>query len=191
MTQFESFRQYLGTFLSVPPLEWLQMVQLLRLRQLKKDDFYYEQGQEFDEIGFVAKGLLYNFYTTESGKVHVKHFVDKGQPVAPYANLILETKTSFSCKALEDSTLITLKYADLQKLYARHSCWERMGRISAEKIFITHEARQLTFLSMTATERYEHFVKSQPDLHQRIPQYLIASYLGMSPISLSRIRKTF
>jgi CRP-like cAMP-binding protein len=188
MEPFEVFKNYLSTFLSVPPLEWLAMVKVLKLRQLEKDSFYYKQGEPFDEVGFVVKGALYNFYTTDSGDINVKTFRCEGQPVTCYTDLLLGIPASFSCKTLEKTTLIAIKYQDLVRLYDRHKCWERMGRLSAEKLFIEKEKRELEFLSMDAKQRYESFARQNPTLLNRAPQYLIASYIGISPASLSRIR---
>jgi CRP-like cAMP-binding protein len=188
MGQFEVFKNYLSMFLSVPPLEWAAMMKVLSFRQLERETFYYQQGETFDEIGFVIKGLLYNFYTTSSGDIYVKNFIPERQPVTCYTNLLLGTPASFSCKTLEKTTLITIKYKDLIYLYERHKCWEKMGRISAEKIFIEKEKRELEFLSMDAKQRYENFYRNNPTIVDRTPQYLIASYIGISPASLSRIR---
>lgn len=164
------------------------MVRCLRIKKLKKGEFYYKQGEHFDEVGFVLKGLLYNYYTNQDGEIFVKTFISEGQPVTCYSNLMTATPASFSAQTLEPTVLITLKYMDLQSLYSRHVCWERMGRISAEKLFIEKEKREFEFLSMDAKARYMSFVQRMPNLLNRIPQYLIASYIGVSAVSLSRLR---
>ena len=188
MTQFDSLKTYLSTFVSVPPMEWFHFVKLLGLKRVPKDSLYYRQGEKFDEIGFVVKGLLYNYYTMEDGKYLVKKFLFEGNPVTCYSDLIRGTPASFSCKALEDCLLITLKYKDLEELYKRHACWERLGRISAEVLFADKEKREFDFLSKDAKGLYASFVQDTPDLVNRVPQYLIAAYIGVSAVSLSRIR---
>lgn len=188
MEPINVFRTYLGKLVSIPPLEWVFIARHLRLRKLVKDQFYYQQGQDFDEIGFVVKGLLYNFYTKTDGQVHVKNFISEGEPVTCYSNLIAGTPASFSCKTLEDTILVTLNYKVLLQMYDRHTCWERMGRVSAEKLFALKEQRELNFLSMDTRDHYLSFVEECPQLANRIPLYLIASYLGVSAVSLSRIR---
>jgi len=77
----------------------------------------------------------------------------------------------------------------LQELYDRHPVWERIGRIKAERLAIQKEFREKEFLLDTAETRYRRFLKEFPDLTDRIPQYYIASYLGITDVALSRIRK--
>lgn len=188
MIQFDAFRKYLATFVSVPPTEWLHLVSVLRLRHLEKGEYYFKQGQKFDEIGFVVKGLLCGYYVLDNGKQTVKKFFAEGEPVSCYADLIMGTPADFSCQTLEPTTLITLKYSELQNLYKRHACWEKMGRISAEKIFIEKEQRTRSYLTMRGRGRYIHFCNRNPALVERIPQYLIASYLGITAVALSRAK---
>jgi CRP-like cAMP-binding protein len=188
METFDVLKDYLSKFLSIPPLEWLQFIRYLGIRRLGKDEVYYHQGEMFDEIGFVVSGLLYNYYTDTEGSEFVKVFLSERMPVTCYSDLIRKTPASFSCRTLEPTILITLKFENLQKLYQRHICWERMGRISAEQLFADKEVREKEFLILDAKQRYENFSLQYPHLIQRVPQYLIASYIGVSPVSLSRIK---
>ncbi len=174
--------------ITIPPLEWVALVRCLKVKHIKKDSFFFRQGENVFEIGYVQKGLLYNFYTDEDGNELVKYFISSGKLVAAYSSLILSRPAIASCKALEDTTIITIQYEDLLNLYKRHACWERMGRLGAEEQFVEKEIREYQFLANTASERYNFFVRENPDLINRIPQYLIASFLGISPVSLSRLR---
>ncbi len=189
MEQIESLKQYLTSFLNIPATQWLHLITCLGFRSLGKGEFYFKQGEVHDEIGFVVKGLLYNFYTDQNGDEFVKSFVDQGNPVSCYSDLIQKTPSSFSSQTLEPTKLVTLRYTDLLKLYDKHSCWERMGRVSAEKLFIEKEHRERLFLTSDAKARYETFAQENPNLMNRIPQYLLASHIGISPVSLSRIRR--
>lgn len=189
MDYFEVLKKYLSGFLSIPPLEWIYFARLLSVRKLEKDSYFFRQGESTGEIGFVLQGMLYNFYTDSNGKVAVKYFIREGEAVAPYSSLLLGEPAAFSCQAIESCLIVTLQYQDLQKLYARHICWEKMGRVSAEKLYIEKEKRELQFLTLEAAARYDQFMKANSQISGRIPQYLIASYLGISPVSLSRIRK--
>jgi CRP-like cAMP-binding protein len=189
MEAFETLKDYLGTLVEIPPLQWLQLLKHLKIRKLKKGDCYIQQGEIFDEIGFVIQGLMYNSYMDPDGKEYVKAFLSEGKPVTCYSDMLRGVASSFSSTALEPTLLVTLKFSDLQKLYRTHSCWERMGRLSAEKLYIEKEQREWQFLLGDAKSRYENFVQENRGLIDRIPQYLIASYIGISPVSLSRIRK--
>lgn len=185
-----NLKKFFSDFFEVPPLEWLYLARLLKVQNLKKDDFYFRQGDPVKEISFVAKGLIVNFYTSDAGEDFIKYFVQEKTFVGCYSSLLLGVPASFSSQALEPSTLVTLQYKDLESLYRRHPCWERMGRIIAEKLYVEKEKREQYFLMADAKARYEGFLKDSPGLAQRVPQYLIASYIGISPVSLSRIRKS-
>jgi CRP-like cAMP-binding protein len=185
----EAVRKYLSGFVAVPPGEWFPFVKLLRLKKLEKGEFFCRQGEETQDLGLVLKGLLFNFYTNSEGEDFVKYFIPENNVVACYSSLIKGEPAAFSSQALEPTTLVTMKYRDLQALRERHICWERLGRISAERLYIEKEEREQRFLMEDARARYGAFVRANGELMQRVPQYLIASYLGISPVSLSRIRK--
>lgn len=191
MKAFESFQKFLNSFASVPLTEWAYLIPLMRFKTLQKGDYYFQQNEKFDELGFVLSGLLYNHYNLNNGELTVKNFIYEGQLVTCYTDLLLNRPASFSCLALETTRLIIVKYADLQKLYTRHICWERIGRLAAEKQFILKESRETDFLFLDAKRRYLKFVQENSTLVNRVPQYLIASYIGISPASLSRIRSEF
>ena len=188
MEHFENLKKYLEGFLTLPPLEWLRLAKSLRIRSLEKGEFYIRQGEPVHELGFVIKGLLYNFYTNDKGQEFVKYFIPENNLVACYSSLLQDVPAVFSCQAWEPTTLVTLQYSELQKFYKAHSAWERIGRLSAEKLFIEMEKREQEFMMADAKTRYENLIKAKPGLPQRVPQYLIASYIGISPVSLSRIR---
>lgn len=189
MTLLSAFKEQLTASLEIPSEEWASFEKCLGLQELSSDEIYYRQGEACNEIGYVVNGLVYNYYTTESGDEVVKNFVVAGNPVASYMSLIFEKPATFTCKTIERTTLITLKYSDLKSFYTRHACWERLGRMNAEKCFAVTEEREQQLLTMDATARYNLFLKNNPELSQRVPQYLIASYIGVSPVTLSRIRR--
>lgn len=184
----EAIKQYFDKFTYVPPAEVLYFISKISLKKIEKDEHFYKQNEPFDQIGFVVKGLLYNYYTKEDHTIAVNYFVHEGMPATCYANLLTNTPASFSCKAIETTYMLIIKYKDFQSFYGRHLCWDRIGRLSAEDLFIEKERREFEFF-MTGEERYRHFVKNYPKLQNRVPQYLIASYIGLKPESLSRIRK--
>jgi CRP-like cAMP-binding protein len=188
MNPISAFKLQLASSLDVPAEQWPHLEQCLQLRKLSKDEVYYSEGTLCDEVGFLVDGLVYNYYTNEKGDEFVKNFVLPGNPVASYMSVILTAPAAYTCKAIEESVLVTMKYKDLLKLYDLHPCWDRLGRMNAEKCFFVTEQREQQLLTMDATTRYAEFLKNNRELANRIPQYLIASYIGVSPVTLSRIR---
>lgn len=187
----QSLIEFLSTFAQIPPAEILYFTSKLSFEKIKKDDYFFKQNEHFDKIGFVISGLLYNFYTRDSKAIHVNYFINEGMPATCYANLLTGTPAVFSCKALENTYLITIKYSDFKELYSRHPCWNLIGRLNAEKLYIEKEKREYEFLVLSSQEKYSNFIANHPKIINRVPQYLIASYVGVKPESLSRLRAQF
>ena len=94
----------------------------------------------------------------------------------------------YSVQALEPTVALSAAWADLEALYDRHPALERLGRRIAERIAVKKELRERALLELTATERYQAFVRDEPALFARLPLYHVASYVGVTEVSLSRIR---
>jgi CRP-like cAMP-binding protein len=108
-----------------------------------------------------------------------------GRRPAPAERVSLPARTHI--EALEDCDLLVGRYEDLRALYRRHPGWQAAGRLIAEQHFIAKERREYEFLQQSASERYLAFRNERPDLAGRLAQYQVASYLGITPVALSRI----
>ncbi len=95
----------------------------------------------------------------------------------------------YSVQAVEDMETVMMPVVVMEEAYSRHAAWERIGRLHAEKLALAKELREKEFLLDSAKTRYQRFLQEYPGLAQRIPQYHIASYLGITDVALSRIRK--
>ncbi len=189
MPTFNELKKVLTEVTAIPPTEWLHFVQKVKIKNLDKNENFFNQGEEVHELGFVLKGLLYNYIAQDDGSESVKVFLSEGMFVAPYSSLIQKVPAIFSCKALEPTKLLYIDYSDMENLYDRHICWQRLGRLVAEKNFIAKERRELEFLQDDAKTRYSKFLVSHKNVIDRLPQYLVASFIGISAESLSRIRR--
>ena len=105
-----------------------------------------------------------------------------------YNSLITGNPNNINIQALTDCSLLTVDYKQLVGLYDKHPMLERMARIIAETIFVVKEKREIELVTLDATQRYQIFKQEHPTLENLIPQYHIASYLGVSATQLSRIR---
>jgi CRP-like cAMP-binding protein len=106
-----------------------------------------------------------------------------------FQSLVLGEPCGFFIQALERTETIVLPNRVLNEFYDRHPCWERIGRRNAENLALFKEMREKEFLLDSLETRYRRFLKDYPSLTDRIPQYHIASYLGVTDVALSRIRK--
>ncbi|MEQ1919245.1 MAG: Crp/Fnr family transcriptional regulator [Elusimicrobiota bacterium] len=171
----------------VPPEQWAKLEPHLRPRRLAKGGLFIEPGQPSNEAAIVVSGLLRFYYTDASGREATKAFRGPGEMVAAYAELLDKRPSRTTIEALEDSQLLVVRYDRVTSLYKQHPCWQELGRVIAEDHYRQRERREQELLLNSATERWRAFLKEQPDLAGRLPQKIIASYLGITPVALSRI----
>jgi CRP-like cAMP-binding protein len=155
---------------------------------VRKGAFFLQAGDVPRRIGYLKSGLLRLFYIDLNGDEVNKHFCLENTLAISYSAFLQQTESRFFIQALEDSQLITIGYDAYQELLAGHMCWQIVARKLAEMVFILKEKREAELLLNDAQERYQQFLVDYPNLEKRIAQYHIASYLGITPESLSRIR---
>jgi CRP-like cAMP-binding protein len=160
----------------------------LAFRRLKRGEFLTRAGEVADQVGFVVNGLFRKLHVTPGGKAIVRGFGGPGAVVGAYVSLLTGTPSYLSVEALRDSELFTLPWSELNALYARHTCFQTIGRRLAEVTLLEREARAHELLTLTASERYARFLETNPNLVNELRDYDIASYLGITPVSLSRLR---
>ncbi|WP_409342939.1 Crp/Fnr family transcriptional regulator [Paenibacillus sp. MBLB4367] len=185
------WRQFYGAIAAlseIPDDQWEAFRQTASLAEYPKGGHFTTIGEKTERVGFCVSGLFRMYYTTVDGKEFNKSFCGSGDWVAAYSSVLLGVPSTLSVQALEDSELIVFRHRDLQAFYERHICWERIGRKLAEGLFVKKEAREREMLLDGAEERYTRFLREYGALAGRISQYHIASYLGITPISLSRIK---
>jgi len=161
---------------------------LFKEKTYKKGDFFLADGQICKQVGFLTKGLM-RYYINHDGEEKTYAFSQENQYVSNYESFLPQIPSSKIIQALEDSTVFAISYHDLQILYANVREGERYGRIAVEAVFLQMLIDINSFYTESPEVRYERFLINHPDLQQRISQYHIASFVGVKPQSLSRIRK--
>jgi len=161
---------------------------LFKEKTYKKGDFFLEEGRICKHVGFVAKGLM-RYYINHNGEEKTYSFSQENEYVCNYESFLPQKQSSKIIQALEDSDVLVISYNDLQFLYANIREGERFGRIAIEAVFLQLLQDVSSFYTETPALRYERFLRNHSDLQQRISQYHIASFVGVKPQSLSRIRK--
>ncbi len=172
----------------IPPKEFEKLVRVSRVCHLKKGEYFQQAGERPNKFGFVISGILRLYYTNGSGDEFNKNFCVENDFVAAYSALLQNRVSRLSIQAMEETTLLVIGYKDYLQLFNQHLCWQILGRKIAENLFIKKEEKESQFLLDSAETRYLKFLKEYPDLEVRIKQYHIASYLGITPVALSRIR---
>jgi CRP-like cAMP-binding protein len=164
------------------------VISLFKERTYKKGDFFLEEGKICKQVGFVTKGLL-RYYINHDGEDKTYDFAQEHNFVCNYESFIPRTPSTKNIQALEDCEILQISYDDLQLFYKSISQAERFGRLVIEQVFIQTLQDLSSFYTDTPEIRYEKILRKHPDLLQRMSQYHIASYVGVKPQSLSRIRK--
>lgn len=188
-TPFIAIKQVLNQLVSPPVSELDEFLKLFQTRSIEQGDYFLRAGDRSSELAFVNAGLLRFIYQTTDGKEFNKSFIAENQFTAAYSAFLTGMPARFSIQALEECHLLICDLHIVVNMFDRHGCWERLGRILAEQLFIKKEAREAEFLLDDAETRYHNFRETHPGLEDRLAQYHIASYLGITPVALSRIRR--
>ena len=152
-------------------------------------DLLHVGNQEAKYVYFLSEGLVRVFSCTKNGNEFNKSFAQEGQFIAAIQSPIGATPSIYSIQALEEVVAIAINKKDLDKLYYRSLLWANIGRLYMETLAVRKEKREAQFLLDSAEDRYLQFVEDHPGLADRLPLYHIASYLGITDVALSRIRK--
>lgn len=188
--EIDQMKQTISNMVTIPGNEWDAMIPQLSLQKFEKKQYLIRAGEISSTFFFIIRGIVRFFYSTEDGKEFNKHFAMENQFAGSFHSLALNAPCGFYIQALEPISAITLPHKVMQQSYDRHPCWERLGRKHAEHMFLFKEAREKELLLDSLEVRYKRFLKNFPGLSERIAQYHIASYLGVTDVALSRIRKT-
>lgn len=162
---------------------------LLRSKTVAKKEILISEGDRCPHIYFVEKGALCSFLTTDTGEAHVVQFALEGYWISDLYSFFSEKPALYTIEALEDCQLLALDKAGFQTACDRLPKVERFFRLLIQNAYVHAQYRIARTFSADAEQRYLELLEEQPDIVQRVPQFLIASYLGVKPQSLSRIRK--
>jgi CRP-like cAMP-binding protein len=157
-------------------------------KHLAKNDFLLKAGTVCKKVILVCKGACY-MYRDKDGKEEVVEFYFEGMFCSDYVSFIRQTPADNSIKTLEDSVVEEMSYDDLHYLYDNMLPIERAGRLITEGLFCGIVRRMLSYQNDSPEVRYQKLIEQRPMLFQRVPQYLIASLLGVTPVGLSKIRR--
>jgi CRP/FNR family transcriptional regulator, anaerobic regulatory protein len=186
--EYTPLRQFIARVVNVSEDEWRAHRDCLTRRFLKKGEFLVSEGQVVNNVSFVNKGS-FRVYKTLDGQDLTKHFFFAYEYATEYISFLTRKPSDLSVKATEDAELIELHYDKVQVLYEQYPVWQKYGRLLAEHLFIQVAERSHRLLYHSPEENYLKLMEDRPDIIERIPQQYIASYLGIQPESLSRIRK--
>jgi CRP-like cAMP-binding protein len=181
-------RKQIESFLKISDAEWEMLYPHLQLKTLHKNDFLIKEGKRAFEIGVVINGMFRQFYTKE-GEEKTTYFYFENHFIGGYISCILQQPSLLSIEALSDATYIAFPYEILQELFKKNMAWQKFGRLISEYLVIGLEERMVSLLLQSPEERYIDLLSgNKQKIIERIPQHYIANYLGITAVSMSRIR---
>lgn len=169
--------------------ELSQLLAYCRFKKCKRQEILSSTGAIPDQIFFINKGIVRVIITDNEGNEHTIHFALENQFIADYAAFILKQTSLYTLRCEENTEVIILPRAAIEWGYQHMAQGDRLGRLVAEYYFIYQDNRIKNLYARTPKERYDSIEEIFPDIHNRVPQHMIASYLGITPVHLSRLKK--
>jgi CRP-like cAMP-binding protein len=186
---YESLLHNIAYHIKLDQKETDCFLSLVQQKIIKKNNVFLQSGEICRSMAFVNTGCLRIFNMDEEGREHNVTFFPEDWWALDVASFHSKKPAFYTIDALEDTEVFLLSFADMQKLFDEVPKFERFFRILAQNGFILYEERITSSLALPAEERYELFTKLYPKLEQRIAQKHIASYLGITPVFLSMLRR--
>lgn len=185
------YREKIKSLINLSDEEWYVFMDFLKIKKIKKNDCFAEEGKTCKEIGFIIKGAV-RYCNVVDGKEITGYFSFENNFVTAIKSYLTEEPCLYNIKTLEDTYFVTISRRNMQAMIniPLLSCKiERFGRLLSESFNILFEDRLKSFVIKTAEERYRELLESGKDIVNRIPVQYIAQFIGITPVSLSRIRK--
>lgn len=188
---YEQLKNSIEEHVTLSDEDWELCKHSFRPKRMLKRQFLLQEGDVCRELAFVEKGALYSYSLDLSGTKHVIRFAFDGWWMANLQSFFTGQSTRLNIEVLEDSELLILDRQNHEMLLEKIPAYERYHRIIVQNAYVALQRRVENALGLTAEEKYERLIKESPAFLNRVPQNLIASYIGVSPETLSRVRGNY
>lgn len=187
-TKMQNLFKAIEKYVSLSDKDKYVMEQLFIKKKINSNDCFLQSGEVCREFAFIEQGL-FRHYINNDGIEETFYFSSENNFVCDYDSFINKKISNKTIVALEDTVIYSISFSNLQLFYSRVSTGERFGRLYSEEIFTNAVKHILSIHTDSAEQRYLNFLNLYKHIQQRIPQYYIASFIGVTPQSLSRIRR--
>jgi CRP-like cAMP-binding protein len=185
---FSLLRDHIETFSKLTDADWELLLPHLTVKTLRKNELFIAEGKRAAELGFVLNGMFRQYYTKD-GEEKTTYFFFENHLFGSYISCITGKPSLITIEALSDTSYISFPYKILLQLFEQSMAWQKFGRLIAEYATIGLEERMVSLLLQSPEERYLDLLKSnKKKIIERVPQHYIANYLGITAVSMSRIR---
>ncbi|WP_028887650.1 Crp/Fnr family transcriptional regulator [Tenacibaculum ovolyticum] len=180
--------EYINKFITLTDEEETFLLSKIVHRNYLKDQYIAQQGDVCKTVNFIISGCTKTFYMDLDGQEHIVMFSIEDWWTSDLGSFTSQTPADYNVQCVEATQLIQFTYSNLEELYKEIPKLERLFRKIVERAFVASQKRITRNFSLTAKERYHVFKDSYPTINQRVPQYMIASYLGITKEFLSKIK---
>ncbi|HVU57147.1 MAG TPA: cyclic nucleotide-binding domain-containing protein [Puia sp.] len=185
--ELTKLRNYLQRLSPLPDGDWDFFVSRLQHRVFPKKKLILATGKVEQYVNFIDSGII-RYFIVEDEKDITFEIAFEGSFATAYDSFLTRTPVRYAGETLTDTALWSIGYDHLQEMYARTAVGDRIGRLAAEELYIRKNQRQMSFLKDGAEQRYRSLMRDYPHLLQHVPLKYLASYIGITPQALSRIR---
>ena len=189
MKEYTNILKNIKRYVSLTEEDERKLTSIIRITKVKKRQFIDQPGYVCKYRNYVIKGAFRSYFIDNEGKEHTVQIAIEDWFVSDFYSYITQTPATLFVEALEDSTIFQMAYEDIEGLCKEIHGLSEYFRITTERAFAFSRKRALSNLSLTAEERYLEILERSPNIVNRVPQKVIASYLGMTPEFMSKIRK--
>ncbi len=185
---YSILRNHIEAFSKITEDDWNLLLPQLQIKTIRKSELLIAEGKRAGEVGFVLEGMFRQYYTKD-GEEKTTYFFFENHFISSYISCISGKPSLITIEALSDATYISFPYQILQELYDKSMAWQKFGRLIAEYFTMGLEERMVGLLMQSPEERYLDLLKSnKKKIMERVPQHYVANYLGITAVSMSRIR---
>ncbi len=182
-------KQVIEQMVSISGTELEEFLSKTTVKTFKAQEILNKRDKIANDIYFINKGILRVLITDNDGEEHTIHFALENQFISDYSSFLMKTPSIATLQTLEETELVVIPREAVEWGYANLKEGQKLGRLIAEFYFIYQDNRIINQYARTPKQRYDAITDVFPDIHNRVPQYMISSYLGISPIHLSRLKK--
>lgn len=188
MSKYKEILDHIARYVELSDSEIAEFTSILKITRVKKRQFIIQPGFVSEYRNYIVKGAVRVFYLDDLGKEHTVSIGVEDWFFTDFTSYLNRRPAKYFAEALEDSVIIQMKYEDVEELCERIHGLCQYFRLFIEKALSYSNERVISNISKTSEERYWDYVNKYPQIANRVPQYVLASYLGISPESISRIR---
>jgi CRP-like cAMP-binding protein len=186
--QFKNIQQVISNYIEISDEEWAYYSSMLQVKVFQKKTMLLSEGTTCKEVFFVNSGLLRIYFVDNNGDEKTFHFALEKTFATDYKSFLKGIPSNYSIQAMEDTEVLIMPFEMVQNGYTKLRFGEKLGRRIAEDYFCMFNDKIQAMYTQTPLERYNSLTASFPNIFQRVPQHLIASYLNISSVHLSRLK---